>query len=336
MSKHKRKNRWQGRWPSLSLGRLFGSKPASPPPTTPSLPRISGVAYPVKPPPPPDPALIFTHSWPETVGFKPVVSEAAFNLMTAFLLQEHRIEIAGIFHWHEATNTIDWAWRDMASDGSGGHVKSDSGQGVLACVLAGHGAPNGQWHTHPGFGTFWSGTDLTDQGRVVQKGMKINQTGYTLFMVCSGLNWFCRVVRWQEGKVVLCQDGHAVRWDGLALNFADHRYDPKPVVAKPGSLYPIAGGAHYVGGGWSNGYDDDWSYYDYRGNDRQPALPIALPAIKQDDASIWALPGTDYRPLFDRFGVPYEHWNKLEKVIDSEYQGMFVEVMAHPDWWADL
>lgn len=312
---------------------------------------------------PPDPNLQFAQSWQGDYGhFAPTVTEEAYHQFVEMLLQEHQIEIAGIFHLNEADDTIDWFWRDQASKGSGGGVHSDDGQGIVAAMLAGVGIPNGQWHTHPGFGTFWSGTDLTDQGATVRDAMQIATTGTTYFIVANALNWRIRKVSWVDGKINQTQDGHVLRWDGYPLNYADKgRSTSSPVTATYPYGYGLNGGSRRVADrvgrpadeivhGYGYGDDDNYKlYWQERGNrpnrdhleDRHDhehplLLPAAVGQAVRQDAVVWAVPGINYGPLFDRFNVEEGEWDFLQTSVNRVYPGLFPEIMAHPELWPEL
>lgn len=314
----------------------------------------AGIAAPVKPLPPPDPNLTFASEWAQQeYGFLPVVTEQAFHQMTTFLLEETMVEIAGLFHYNPKTNQITWFYRDYDSQGSGGGVHSDSGPGLVAALLAGVGVPAGQWHTHPGFGTYWSGTDLTDQGRVVRNAMKMKPSGEVQFIVANALNWRCRRVVWQDGRVVSRQDGHVLRWDGLKLNFHETpRWEDMTAGEKAAKLAAdeerrkqgVAGYAYY-GRGYAEWGDDVWDDYPYSprngvvrdsGNGPVALLPAVHTRRVGQDAVVWAMPGADYTPLFERFGVAEGEWDLLETEIERAYQGHFITIMKSPDIWADL
>lgn len=59
--------------------------------------------------------------------------------------------------------------------------------------------PNGQWHTHPGFGASWSTTDTGDQERKVARSAGYAPQGYTHFLVIDPFETaIVRTVMWDK------------------------------------------------------------------------------------------------------------------------------------------
>lgn len=114
-------------------------------------------------------------------------------------VQEHPdTEINGFGHV-DADGHLDWA--SIVSIGTGASVASspaDMAWATTDCIEATGDVPNMQLHTHPGFDTFFSGTDTNDIVRFVSEtrdGLDV-EYGAMYFMIYNMEAWLIRKVEW--------------------------------------------------------------------------------------------------------------------------------------------
>ena len=293
---------------------------------------------------------------PQTEDFFPNVSDDAFWPMIGHLMEHPNLEIAGVAVWDEPTNEIVWTGMDKDAEKLPGHVSSSSGELIVEALLAGHDVPNVQWHTHPGFSAYFSGEDTNDQRLTVEAAMKVNPTGYHIFIVFDRLTW--RVVRidWKDEKIVSKRNGYA-HAHGVKLHFDKGFYsgwsfgqlaksvdnESNGVVKNlPLQGYTSLGKSSFVRG--ENGvytpvpYElEDLSYGDN--------LPLSY-MIDDDDAEEdyflskgryvgnWSDKDEDYADLFDRIGSPFGDWPQLYDDIVKVYgTNSYRSIVEHQAGW---
>ncbi len=109
-------------------------------------------------------------------------------------------EINGFGHVDES-GLLDWA--SIVSVGSSGAVEStpaDMAWATVQCLGAVKDVPNMQLHTHPGFDTFYSGTDVNDIVQFVKEtrdSLDV-ENGAMYFMVFNMTSWLVRRVEWSK------------------------------------------------------------------------------------------------------------------------------------------
>ena len=109
-------------------------------------------------------------------------------------------EINGFGHVDES-GLLDWA--SIVSVGSSGAVEStpaDMAWATVECLKSVNDVPNMQLHTHPGFDTFYSGTDVNDIVTFVREtrdSLDV-ENGAMYFMVFNMTSWLIRRVEWSK------------------------------------------------------------------------------------------------------------------------------------------
>lgn len=195
-----------------------------------------------------------------------------YGVFMQWLLANRHHEIAGFFSIEDGV--IKWAVR-CSNDQNGGHVTMTEAQITEAVKILDEENEkrmalneekgtqyeklvfNGQFHTHPFFNAFWSGTDEDDQADHVYDMVCFNpEGGETYFMVYNLGHLRLRKWWWNMGTenwpVVFYQEG-VVTLGGEKLNVQSHS----------GSGYRMTG--HYyprTNGAWQDG---SWGYYDETG-----------------------------------------------------------------------
>lgn len=164
--------------------------------------------------PSPSRFLDMVGSWTEAEAEVVGMSEAAFLRISQGFLSSTN-EVGGYFLVQDGM--VVWATKALTGQSSAS-VSGDKEYSVACakCLEECGVAPNGQWHSHPGFGTHWSSTDLNDQGRTVETAMKFSPQGEMYFLCVDGLEFLARKVWWQEGKVSF-SDFTPELWDGTPM-----------------------------------------------------------------------------------------------------------------------
>lgn len=136
------------------------------------------------------------------------ISASLFAHITGWFLEHPHQEIAG--HGYAEDNELKWIC--FASTGTGGGVHQnheDNQWALLEAIEAGWPCVNVQWHTHPGFGAHFSGTDEGQQARTATLQQELLDEGKIFFVVVSGLEWLTRLLVWDKGGARF-NEGHAV------------------------------------------------------------------------------------------------------------------------------
>jgi hypothetical protein len=135
----------------------------------------------------------------------------------------HGVENAGYgVHEYDDKGNVVVPWFTVADDptASSGGVETDMNAAQIESFQAGYdGRVTLQWHTHPNFGTFWSGTDHKGMMTMVQAQQRGRRKGEVLFLVLDEFNWMGTVVRW-DGDALSKHDV-AVIWRGRDMSL-DH------------------------------------------------------------------------------------------------------------------
>ncbi len=260
--------------------------------------------------------------------FEPDVHPQMFASMSAWFLQETPNETAGYFNWDEESNLIDWCWHDEDAVKTSGHVVYGTAKMRMAWPEA--GIPTGQWHTHPGIGTFWSATDEKGQLEFLDALKEINPDGYFCFIVIDGLDWHCTKLVWKDGKAFERQNGK-VHLNGVPLGGR----------TKTTTTY----GTRY-GTGW-NGYN----YQDWQGNTHVPVKkaeepkgevtqPVLIKDLKKAKTEDFYVPDAvkgeqdnEFDQLFDIFLVEHYDWPELYVIITEYYPDDYNQIVSGQISW---
>lgn len=248
------------------------------------------------------------------------LSVEIFLEMVKFILGEQDLEISGF--GREDEGKMHWAFRSESDRSSGGDVTAGSGSATVAAIIAGIDLPNVQWHTHPGFGAFFSATDINDHIKFLKDAMDTSNAGHIIFICVSELDW--QMVRFDWADGVLVKRKGAVIIDGVKL---DYRRAGRAVHQ------PSVGSQWY-----GNGYYDD---------EIDPVL-LALPSNAQDynievEPKIksgdylkgrWSDQDEDYLPLFEIYKVEPYDWEKLFDEIEVvENEIFYYEIVDDKNIW---
>jgi hypothetical protein len=277
--------------------------------------------------------------------FSPRVTEEVFWGMAGWLNESpHRdSEQAGLFVYDEHANEIVWAVVDRSpTSASPGGVTTNTAHMVVEALKAGFSKPpNGQWHTHPHMGTFWSDVDRRDQVITAEVCMRGNPSGgEAYFLVIDGLDWLPSSIVWKDGKLVGKREGH------VTVSGREFKLDYR----RPAYRYPTT----YIGYK-SNGYgmvaddlaaDDLADTYDLgdgglwvkdeAGEWVQSTLGVVSGVTKTDWVSglmgMWSNDEEDYRLLFDHFGVEVGEWRLLFNTVTKAGKDYFALVDNPASW----
>lgn len=133
--------------------------------------------------------------------FDPVVLDQVFLGIIGFFKKYQRIEIAGNFVINDNDQIVYASLASSLSSGGSVDVDYDSAARRTKRDRELGWRPNGQWHTHPGMGAFWSHTDKDDQFNDVKLCMAFSGQGQRYFMCVSSTHWLIRRYRWDESGV---------------------------------------------------------------------------------------------------------------------------------------
>ena len=290
--------------------------------------------------------------WNEMEKLEPVsvlVEREPFEEIISWFLANERLEVAGFALIREEEGRIPrlvWAKVDAESTGSGGSVTSNTGAIVAASVIANGVGPNVQLHTHPGMGTFYSGTDQAD---ILDSIDRAPGAGHMYFLVLDQLDWMCRRIHWNEDKTELS-------YHPVTMWVADTRIKLE-FRRKPEQAPTAEGYAQRQGYGYSDygGYYSSWrgaanasKNYNYT---PQPGTQLALLRGDDDDVPVknvtmgnarlymgeWSKKPSDYDYLFDFWDVPKYDWIDLQHVIEKELgDGMYNTLIEDRELWEYL
>jgi hypothetical protein len=238
-----------------------------------------------------------------------------------------------------------WAKVDAEATGSGGSVTSNTGAIVAASVIANGVGPNVQLHTHPGMGTFYSGTDQAD---ILDSIDRAPGAGHMYFLVLDQLDWLCRRIHWNEDKSVLSY--HPVTmWVADTRIKLEFRRKPEQAVTteayaqRQGYGYSKYG-AYY--GAWRDAASSGQNYTPKPG--AQPALlrgddddDVPVKNVTMGNAHLfmgaWSKNPSDYDYLFDFWDVAKYDWLDLQYVIEKELgSGMYHTLIEDKEIWEYL
>lgn len=135
--------------------------------------------------------------------------------------------------------TLDWVWVDTKAKMSAGGVETSTHELAMHCMENDIDIRkvNLQWHTHPTFSAYWSGTDTTDQVDLLEEIAIGRKNDEFVFIVFNRMNDFVvRRVVLKDGEVDYYQDGTA--WvNGVRIGKEEY-----------------SGYSGYAGYGYSGGY----------------------------------------------------------------------------------
>jgi hypothetical protein len=191
------------------------------------------------------------------------------------------------------------------------------------------GVPNGQFHTHPGFGSFFSGEDDSDQAEFVYDAAKISPNGSQIFIVFDQLSWRVTRATWRDGKPLKRESGY-VRCGDHILNFRSYRTIVYKKGAKVGKSSPLLLP--------SKTETEDFGFVR---EPAQPPLPTLEPPPVPDDRWLyigsWSDNDDDYQSLFDKFAVPMGQWRQLYNEINASYGfAHYASIIENKDIWEIL
>ena len=125
------------------------------------------------------------------------------------------------------SGVIDYAFLDQSADMRYGHVSRSAKSGAEMMDKQSV-ATNGQGHTHPGMGVWWSREDIKDQASDVNHLTFFLGSGERYFLVTDGVRWLMRRYRWwkdEDGEKQIRYCDAAVRnTAGQKLKYSDKKY----------------------------------------------------------------------------------------------------------------
>lgn len=162
--------------------------------------------------------------------FKLPITHHMLGVFIQWQLENSDTEIAGFFSIEDGI--LRWGVK-CSNDNNGAHVTMSHSQQVESMELLDQENRqraelnelkgtnyaklkfDGQWHTHPGFSAYWSGTDISDQEETIYDQVDFNpQGGSTMFMVYNLTDMRLRKWWWNlgtDGKPeIFYQDGVVV------------------------------------------------------------------------------------------------------------------------------
>lgn len=264
--------------------------------------------------------------------FEPLVHPLIFAMMTSWFLKESPKETAGYFNWDEETNMIDWCWHDEEAVKTSGHVRY--GTAKMRMAWPEEGIPNGQWHTHPNLGTFWSGTDKNGQLEFMDALMPQNPDGYFCFIVIDKFDWHCTKLVWKDGKPLERQNGKA-KLNGVTLNAysawrggGTHNYsrpstykpptttyqppNPKPLATQNEEKEPKGSVSTYEDGNWFFGKEK----------------PKKVVGVSYKPVDLKGEADEEFNQLFEIFECTKYNWIELYYAITAYYPEDYSDIVS--------
>lgn len=241
------------------------------------------------------------------------IEPEVFLAITGWSTQSAPNETAG--HGILVDGVVVWACRASIDTASSGFVKSGSSESVIAALQAGYDADaiNMQWHTHPSFGAFHSGTDIDNEMRIVQPLAKQKPHGSFYFIVASAYDWCVRKYIWYDHVLLGYQEGTVLVPDyGIKLNQGRHKsvtvtnqYGAANKKAKETTVLDEKPEKWWEDEGpdkFSIFINDEWISVVYDADQPPPKVISWTQEV-------------DCLPLFKAFGVEPFKWNELESVV---------------------
>lgn len=299
----------------------------------------SSFKVPAVPPPPPPPERVFYNEWQDGEEVTISVSDDVMNEFIEIILTPPTYnEIAGFGRIDN--DELRWIYYDQESieHSSSGAVKSDSANAMFACEEKLGVLPNLQWHTHPGFGAFASGTDRDDQGKDILRRRSRKESGHTYYMIADALKWVGYRVNWNPDGVTK----HKIKF--VYRDKVLHYPGSRPVVKSPAisTMKKPSNGKGKI----NNPLLDRTNYDDWHPDYEQYLLPafapVGPPDIEDEDVKTfwmgeWSNTPEDYDSLFDIFKVKRGDFLELEARVTMEFgERAYDVIIEDPDMWGSL
>jgi len=168
------------------------------------------------------------------IGVKP---EVLWRIL-AEQLSRGKVEISGFGWINPDTRVIDFVV--VSSQGQSAFVAtppSETHWAMNQCYDAVKNGINMQWHTHPGFGAFFSGTDTDDIAKDIDGAVDTSESGDMYYIVIDHVSsWIVRRVIWDKDDGIRFNDGtlwmadHAMYKDGKRPTVPDGYDQPTKIV----------------------------------------------------------------------------------------------------------
>lgn len=268
--------------------------------------------------------------------------------MVAWAAQSNPKEVSG-FGWVDDTPRINRVFLNQRGSRSEGGVTYDAAEVLVYTVSNGLPAPNLQWHTHPGFNPYWSGTDLADQDNLLVQLASRKEGVFYVLVFDGGMEWNIRRFRWiDNGGTLWKAEG--------TITCCNTSFTPVPVPVYKATTY---------------GKTDKnkkkrkmgkWNLLEPRA--KKETQPLLLPSRTQPGAprerynkmqgggktyyicasrleeqaymGEWSEKRQDYRDLFDLFGAEYYRWDLLMNKINTEFPNSYYDIVDNPAQWLGL
>lgn len=240
--------------------------------------------------------------------WNPLIAPETLMELHLHMIDANPQECAGLFYYNEETNTIEWFGRDIQALEFGGFVENSMDYPMALAVAQIGKLPNGHWHTHPLFSSFWSGTDTNQQGQMM--------AGYDefYFLVWSGAALRARHIK-RVGGAVLIRDGFAIT-----------TYNDKPLRLAEAARWTV-GKARSVK--TTKATEVPYGVSGELSPEGERALYMGQ----------WSSNDKAYDVLFDHYAVPKYEWGKLRARVMSRFPDSddndWYSIIDNPQHWGD-
>lgn len=155
----------------------------------------------------------------EQTNFMPVIRDHVFASLVKFYMDADGLETSGNFYIDPGSHTVEYVSEAANNNATGVRVVVSAGAGAELLRrdrLAGV-TPNGQWHTHPYSGAYWSLTDVHDQIKDINMVRAFHRSGERYFMCVGEYHFLVRRIRWGDDGVTY-EDKDAFLTNGRMLS----------------------------------------------------------------------------------------------------------------------
>lgn len=307
-------------------------------PLTPGLPRVKYI---------PPSYQILTSAILESGKVELEMPPELFAQMIAWAAQSNPKETSG-FGWVTEEGRINRVFLNQRGTRNAGGVTYDSAEMLIYAMNNNLPDANLQWHTHPGFDPYWSGTDLADQDKLLVQLVSHKEGTFYVLVFDGGMEWNIRRFRWLDyGKTLWKMEGT------ITCCKTSFTPVPRPVykLAKYGKTDKNK----------AKKKKGKWNLLEPR--DKKETQPLLLPsrtpgqpkerynkmkaggrdyyicASRLEELTLmgkWSETRQDYRDLFDMFGVDYYRWDLLMVKINDEFPKSYFDIVDDPLHWPKL
>lgn len=216
--------------------------------------------------------LIAAWTKDDTIDASIILSPEQFTGLQIWFADNSRNEIGGWFSLKPETREVSRMFH--TDTGTGAHVNfSPERLSIVVQEMAKTGDKVcGTWHTHPGMGIFWSGTDDAMMIASLEEDLVFLPTVDSTFIVFDPPNMLTRRIIAQGNVNNTSYNDGSVYISGSS----------KPLPSKRKASTPVSAYTTYAGYDWKEDYDDLWEAYTGASYSRSYGKPIVVPAKVTD------------------------------------------------------